>query len=332
MSDAGQMRRLAAEWDFLVSTLHSPAETAATAADAVGVSILAGFLGSGKTTLLRRLLQGAHGLRLAAIVNDFGSVNIDAALIKAADDRVIEMTNGCSCCALGADLAQAVQDLAAADDRPDAIVVEASGIADPAAMATIVAANRGARLDGIVTVVDASSIDALLENAQTAPLFRRQLDAAHLLLLNKSDLLDREGLDRATAQLGDLAPGRPVVRSVNGDLDPAVALGAALRGARTKPPERPHDRSAFITKTIDLDLALDRRELEAILQHPPTGLLRIKGFVRFDHAPEETWMVQAVGPRWSIEPFAAENSAGPPWHGLILIGLAAEAEKWMSYF
>ncbi len=329
MADGAQLRRLVASWELLVSTLQAPHDAnAEPSPNSVGVTILAGFLGSGKTTMLRHLLQGRHGLRLAAVVNDLGAVNIDASLVDYASGGVTELTNGCSCCALGAELGRTINRLATENLPPDGIIIEASGIADPAGLATIVAANPRARLDGVVTVVDATALDTWLDNPATAPIFQRQLDAAHLLVLNKADLAGDDVITAATTRLGLLAPGRPVIATEQGRLEPDVALGAALRGARAEPPDMPHDGGGFATRTIVLRGPIERARLAAFLDNPPKGLLRVKGFVETLDAPGRLHLVQAVGRMWSIEPLAKAARSTRPANGLVLIGLAAQAQAW----
>ena len=323
------MRRLATEWDFVLSTLQAPGEEGEIAADAVGVTILAGFLGAGKTTALGHLLQGDHGLRLMAVVNDLGAVNIDAALVEQSTDDVIQLTNGCGCCALGGDLARAVTELASARPPPDGVIVEASGIADPGAMATAIAAGTGARLDGIVTIVDAQAADAWLENPATRPLFRRQLDAAHIVVLNKTDLAGENQQKALTARLGELAPGRPVIPAALGRLDSRIVLGAALRGARADPGSQPHEDDIFATRAISLADAVKRKDLMAFLENPAPGLLRLKGFVHLTGEGRSVLhVVQAVGRMWCIEPVSHGGLTEPPWRGLVLIGLAANVDDW----
>lgn len=330
MSNGARMRRLAAEWELLVSSLQAPSTSAAAAMPArVGVTLLTGFLGAGKTSLLRHLLHGAHGLKLAAVVNDIGAVNIDAAMIRGGGGAVIELTNGCSCCALGAELGRTLSGLTGQDPAPDAIVIEASGIADPAAMAVIVGGDERARLDGIVAVADAAAMPRWLDNPATAGLFQRQLDAAHLVFLNKADLVDATGLEARKQRLAALAPGRPVIAGVKGRLAVSVALGAGLKGARVEPPQKAHDLDGFETRTIMLPGPIDRDRLLRFLAKPPPGLLRVKGFVEFRDAPGRFWSVQAVGRLWHLDPWRADPrpdspaaASQRPDPGLVLIALA----------
>ncbi|MBC8240712.1 MAG: GTP-binding protein, partial [Alphaproteobacteria bacterium] len=241
-----------------------------------------------------------------------------------------EWTTGRGRCPVGAERGPPTHGLATQSPPPDGIILEARGIADPVGLATIVAAQGRARLDGVVAVVDAGALDSWLDNPATQPLFQRQLDAAHLLVMNKADLAGAGMIVAATARLGALAPGRPVITTEQGRLDAHVALGAALRGARTAPLDQPHDSGAFATRTIAFSAPIDRQDLVAFLENPPAGLLRVKGFVELRGEPGRVHMAQAVGRMWSIEPLREAPRPTQPANGLVLIGLAASAGIWLQ--
>ncbi|MDE0941976.1 MAG: GTP-binding protein [Alphaproteobacteria bacterium] len=334
MTDAANSRRLVAEWDFLLSSLQGgllEREPVSKITSHVPVTVLAGFLGAGKTTMLAHLLQGDHGQKLAAVVNDVGALNIDAAMIANRDGDVLELTNGCSCCSLGPELARSLDQLCQRESPPDGIVIEASGVADPAGIGVVIAGATGVRLDGIVTVIDGSVMTRWLEHGVTATLFQRQLDAAHLLVLNKADLIDGDEIKAATERLAQLAPGRPVIVTEQGRLDPELALGAAYRGARPDPGHYGHDTSRFASHSIELGEPIDRHRLAALLADLPSGLIRVKGFVETFDAPGQRQTVQAVGRQWCVEPTALGLALDIP-DGLVLIGLADQAEAWLWEF
>ena len=141
----------------------------------LAVTIIGGYLGAGKTTLLNRLLADVHGMRLAVLVNDFGAVNIDAALIANRDGETISLTNGCVCCSIGDNLGIALYDLAERRDGPEHIVVEASGVADPARIAHYAGCHPRLDLDGIVVVVDAETVQARADDKYVGDVVRQQL-------------------------------------------------------------------------------------------------------------------------------------------------------------
>ena len=284
--------------------------------DAVGVTVLTGFLGSGKTTVLRRLLAEPAGLRIAAVVNDIGPVNVDAMVIDGLQvaSRTpgrVELTNGCACCALVDDLAEALEGLASAGTS-DAIVVEASGVADPATLAAATESAAGCVLDGIVALVDAQQLASQLEDPRLAPAIRRQIDVSHLVVLSKVDQVDDQAVQSLARRIGEIAPGRMVVPSVHGRIDPRVLLGAALRGAtfRADAAEHPFEvATAVVSPAGPWEVTAVARWFES----PPETLVRAKGWFS---TPNGSWHeVQAVGRSWRIEP-----ADGPFDPVIVLIG------------
>src|SRR5271167_4835683 len=159
--------------------------------NAVPITILTGFLGAGKTTLLNRILTGNHGLRVGVLVNDFGSINIDAELVVGVDGNMISLANGCVCCQIRDDLVESVVDLIGRPERIEYILLEASGVADPAGIfATFNDANLRdqIRLDSVICVVDAEQVFAHPEYPPLMDLKLRQVGFADMLILNKVDL------------------------------------------------------------------------------------------------------------------------------------------------
>ncbi len=157
----------------------------------IPVTVLTGFLGAGKTTLLNRILTEHHGQRIAVIENEFGEIGIDQALVIDADEEIFEMNNGCICCTVRGDLIRILTSLMRRRDRFDAVLIETTGLADPAPVAQTFFVDEEIaehfRLDGIVTLVDAHHIALHLEDSHEA---REQIAFADVIILNKIDRMD----------------------------------------------------------------------------------------------------------------------------------------------
>jgi G3E family GTPase len=167
-----------------------------TSARRLPLTVIGGFLGAGKTTLLQHWLRTAGGRRLAVLVNDFGALNVDAALITASGADTIALSNGCVCCQIGDDLSAALMRVLDDAQRFDAIVVEASGVSDPWRIAQIGLADPALALGGVIVLADASALPAQAADPLLADTLQRQLDSADLIVLNKTDLVDAAGLQR----------------------------------------------------------------------------------------------------------------------------------------
>jgi len=201
----------------------SPAENVAKKASVI---IVTGFLGSGKTTLVNRLLTADHGRRLAVVINEFGEVGIDHHLLISSDQEVIEMNNGCICCTVRGDLVRSFFQLADHRSKFDTVIIETTGLAEPAPVAQSLYADARIRdeftLGGVVTIVDAKHVLGQLESFAEAC---EQIAFADLIILNKIDLVTLEELDRIEAQIRQLNKFADLCRTRNSDLDLSLVLG-----------------------------------------------------------------------------------------------------------
>src|SRR3954451_12935371 len=175
--------------------------------DKIPVTVLTGYLGAGKTTLLNRILSEPHGKKFAVIVNEFGEIGIDNDLVVGADEEVFEMNNGCICCTVRGDLIRIIEGLMRRKGKFDAIIVETTGLADPAPVAQtfFVDENVGRRtkLDAVVTVADAKWLKDRLEDAPEA---KNQIAFADVILLNKTDLVSDAELREVEARIRAINP------------------------------------------------------------------------------------------------------------------------------
>lgn len=192
----------------------------------IPITVIGGYLGAGKTTLLNRLLREPDGRRLGVIVNDFGSIGIDAELLAAASDTgVINLPNGCVCCSLGNDLMASLGLLRDVEFPPEQIVIEASGIADPSAAAAW-GTSVGFAPGGVIVLASADSIGRQVDDRYVSSEVRRQLAGADLIISTKLDLCTPEQRQRAFDVLDEHAPGVPVV---DGSAPADLVLGLRLR-------------------------------------------------------------------------------------------------------
>jgi len=175
--------------------------------DKIPVTVLTGYLGAGKTTLLNRILTEQHGKKYAVIVNEFGEIGIDNDLVVGADEEVFEMNNGCICCTVRGDLIRILEGLMKRRGKFDAIIVETTGLADPAPVAQTFFVDQEvqetARLDAVVTVADAKWLSARLKDAPEA---KNQIAFADVIVLNKTDLVDPAELREVEARIRAINP------------------------------------------------------------------------------------------------------------------------------
>ena len=197
-----------------------------TQPSAIPVTVLTGYLGAGKTTLLNRILSEPHGKKYAVIVNEFGEIGIDNDLVVGADEEVFEMNNGCICCTVRGDLIRILEGLMRRKGKFDAIIVETTGLADPAPVAQTFFVDQdvqdAAKLDAVVTVADAKWLSARLKDAPEA---KNQIAFADVIIINKTDLVSPEELREVEARIRGINPYATLHRSVKADVPLDAVLG-----------------------------------------------------------------------------------------------------------
>jgi len=323
----------------------------------VPCTIVTGFLGAGKTTLIRHVLANAQGRRLAVIVNEFGDVGIDGEILKGCGDaacpeeNIVELANGCLCCTVADEFVPAL-DAILAKDGIEHIVIETSGLALPKPLVQAFhwpAIKNRVTVDGVVVVVDGAALadgrvaadldalkrqraadSALTHDDPVEEVFDDQVACADLVVLNKRDMLDDAGLDRARAAIASALPRNvKVLTTSDGKVDQKLLLGLGI-GTENDIANRPtrhdaeaeHDHDDFDSFVVPLDELADPATLVARIESLAErfDVLRVKGFAAVANKPLRL-LVQAVGPRVTCQfdrPWqAAEQRQGR----LVVIGL-----------
>ncbi|WP_067573752.1 CobW family GTP-binding protein [Nocardia acidivorans] len=311
----------------------------------IPVLIVAGFLGAGKTTLLNRLLRN-RDLRIGVVVNDFGAVNIDAMLVAGQVDAMVSLGNGCVCCAVDVtELDDLFDRLAHPKQRIDVIVVEASGLAEPRNLIRMVTGSDNPRIryGGLIELVDAEHFH---QSRAQHPELATHLRMADMIVLNKADRVTPEALDGLRAEITEMVGQVPVYATTRGRIDPALLFDlpardpAELRVGQQlsfdellleSSAEDDHDHcsdrhdhrhlhDAYESVSFTTPVDLNPREVIAVLEDPPPGLFRAKGFLAFA-VPEDSrkFVLHMVGRHIAIEPTTWSRDE-PRTSTLVLIG------------
>jgi cobalamin biosynthesis protein CobW len=324
----------------------------------VPCTIVTGFLGSGKTTLIRHVLANAGGRRLAVLVNEFGDVGIDGEILKGCGDaacpeeNIVELANGCLCCTVADEFVPALDQILARRPAVEHIVIETSGLALPKPLVQAFhwpSIKSRVTVDGVVAVVDgaalaqgrvAADLDALARQrgADAAldhddpieEVFADQIACADLVVLNKRDLLDGAGIDKAIAAIARALPRAvKVVTVADGKVDPGALLGLGvatendIANRRTHhDDEEDHDHDEFDSFVVPLPEIADPAALAARVSATAAaeGVLRIKGFAAVPGKPMRL-LVQAVGPRVAHHYDRPWNTGEARAGALVVIGL-----------
>jgi cobalamin biosynthesis protein CobW len=266
--------------------------------------VVSGFLGAGKTTLIRRLLDEAvrSGVRVALVSNELGALGIDRALLGGGGDAYVEIEGGCVCCELSDDLLDTLQGLRE-QVGPDRVVIETSGVALPFDTQLNFWREPVCQWIGDDMAVVVANAEQLAEGRDLKGTFADQVTSADLIILNKVDLLDEQGVERAQQRLREIEPEAPIVLAQQGDVPmdllfpPDATQGSGPDRTGPGPEPRPHGHEEFVTEVWPVPQGIAVEELESRLAQP--GLLRAKGFAQTDAGIR---LVQVVGRRIELHP------------------------------
>jgi G3E family GTPase len=278
----------------------------------VPLTILTGFLGAGKTTLLNRMLSGEQDRRVAVLVNDFGAINVDAELVVGVEEDMISLANGCVCCQIRDDLLEAVDRVLAMPEAPEHIVLEASGVADPASIYSTFAdpENRDRlRLDSVTCVVDSEQIFEHLDDVPELLMLRmRQIGCADLVILNKVGLVSEAHVAWIRRWIDSVMNRVRIIEADYCDIPVDILFGSGDRsigdvmGTDGPVETTEHDHGAvFETWSFESDLPFSIDALEQMVRRDlPASVYRCKGIIHGDQDPQSRFTLQVVGRRTEV--------------------------------
>ncbi len=280
---------------------------------AIPLTILAGFLGSGKTTVLNYILHNPGGRRITAIVNDFGALNIDQEIIAQKHGNQISLANGCVCCSVGDDLTRTLFEILTAPNKPDHILIEASGVSDPARIAAFASVDRELHLEGIIGCIDTVAYARQSQDPRLEDTMERQVNAAHILLATKTDLLgeaDWDGFEEMLTKTNGQKE-RPIIKCVNGAVPPEIILGLHQATDLPSLSSTPisHQFKSFSGHLSAITPEALNQQITKLEPH----LIRAKGITQDADGP---YIFHYAGGHWSIE----RNSQISPSGHFVLIG------------
>jgi G3E family GTPase len=320
------------------------------------VTIITGFLGSGKTTLLNHILTQQQGLKTAVLVNEFGEIGIDNELILSSDDDIVELNNGCICCTINEDLVKTVHKILERREQIDYLVVETTGVADPLPVAvTFLSAElRGkTRLDSIITLVDCDNFYTEAQKNSTAAY--QQITYGDIILLNKTDLVTSEVVDRIEQQINQHRADAKIIRTVKGKVSLPLILSVGLFASdryfeeETKDSDHSHEHhhhsehdhehhhqgkhhdhshhleeDSFTSLSFETEQPLDIRKFQYLLDNQlPEEVFRAKGILWLKGSPARH-IFHLSGKRFGIEDDQWKDT---PKNKLVFIGQNLETER-----
>ncbi len=284
---------------------------------AIPITILTGFLGAGKTTLLNRILSDDHGLQIAVLVNDFGDINIDAELVVGVEDNTISLANGCVCCQIRDDLLETVEELINRPEKVEYILLEASGVADPAGIVATFKSFKYRdliRLDSVTCVIDADQVLEHQEYEHLNQLKLRQIGLADMVILNKVGLAGAEKVGQVHHWIDHHFNNIRIVETNYCDVPYEILMGVGRydpaqlflnqdnhhHAHDSEQDAEQHHGHVFSTWSYETDQPLSLDAIRQMARKLPGGIYRCKGVVNSIEVPEQRAVLQVVGRRSDV--------------------------------
>lgn len=318
----------------------------------VPLTILTGFLGSGKTTLLNHILHGDHGLKIAVLVNDFGAINIDSQLVVGIEGETINLSNGCICCTIRGDLVNATINLLNRADPPEYIIIEASGVSDPLALALTFRVPEFfplVKLDAVITVIDAEQF--LMLTGEDRVLSVDQVSYADIVVINKVDLVTDAYLEQVNHRIREIAPPARIIQAVQAQIPLGLLLDIDAYETNKRPTRDTHDvhvhavddhrhddnhqhhdhrhddhhqhnhdhSLVYSTWSWECDQPLTMEQLRHVLEYLPATIYRGKGFFYISEYPDTRGIFQMVGKRAELAIHRAWDEGEKPRSQVVFI-------------
>ncbi|MEM9508818.1 MAG: GTP-binding protein [Cyanobacteria bacterium P01_E01_bin.35] len=299
------------------------------------VTIITGFLGSGKTTLLNQILQNDHKQKVAVLVNEFGDINIDSQLLVSYDDDMVELSNGCICCTINEGLVEAVERILAREEKVERLIIETTGVADPLPIIlTFVGSDFRdfTRLDSVITLIDAETFTPEHFHSEVA---YKQIAYGDILLLNKTDLVDREQLTALETYIASIKNNPRIIHTQYAQVPLPLILDVGLSQTDSLPEaehgEHHHhhhshhlEADGFVSLSFESDRPFDVYKFNKFLNEGlPLEVFRAKGIVWFAGS-QLRHIFQLCGQRHDIK---SEPWSTPPANQLVFIGRHLDTDK-----
>ena len=278
----------------------------------VPLVIITGYLGSGKTTLLRSLLSRSKGRRMAVLMNEFGEIGVDSAVVKGQNVDMVELAGGCVCCSLSGELEAGLKEVVERV-KPEMVILETTGVAEPDAIVDLIDADfDGVRIDSVIAVVDA---DALVRSPSIGHTGRVQVEMADVILLNKVDLVDKENADAIEKRVSQINGRAQVYKTVRCDVDWGVLLGMYKPKAVRHKDDEHIEVSQFVLNVKEMD----KKKFEELVSSLPSAVYRSKGFVTLGGT---SYLFNFVNGRFELEEWNKKEK-----QAIVFIGKNVEKEK-----